>query len=189
MTRIIVGEIGLPILLRKTIFVYLTMVLILIFNLATRTFTAIDPSLCYTDILIEIDFIVETDSYGSDHFPFVLEIGISLSDSLHRWNFNRPAWVKFDHLCKENLTLDIIELYQEPIVLFTDIVCNITRSGMPRTTEKQKKHYKPWFNTKCKDALKARKSALVKLKPHITTENLSNVGVARAKATQACCKK
>ena len=30
-----------------------------------------------------------------------------------------------DHLCKDNLTLDTTELYEEPIVLFTAIVCNI----------------------------------------------------------------
>ena len=55
-------------------------------------------------------------------------------DALHRWNFNRADWVQFDHLCKEQLTLDTIELYDKPIVLFTDILCNIAKSCMPRTT-------------------------------------------------------
>ena len=57
---------------------------------------------------------------------------------------------------------------------------------MPRTTAKQKKCCKPWFNTECKDALKARKSGLVRFKTNITTENLSNFRVARAKARRAC---
>ena len=65
--------------------------------------------------------------------------------------------MQFDHVCKETLKLDTIELYEEPIVLFTDSSCNIAKSGMPRTTAKQKKRCKPWFNTECKDALKARK--------------------------------
>ena len=152
----------------------------------TGTFTAIDLSLCSPDILMEIDFMVESDSYGSDHFPIVLKIGISLPDSLPRWNFSRADWVKFDHLCKVNLTLDTIELYEEPIVLFTDILCSIAKSCMPRTTAMQKKRCKPWFNTECKDALKARKSALVRFKTNITTDNLSNFRVARAKARRAC---
>ena len=108
------------------------------FHPATGTFTAIDLSLCSPDILMEIDFMVESDSYGSDHFPIVLKIGISLHDSLPRWNFSRADWVKFDHLCKVNLTLDTIELYEEPIVLFTDILCSISKSCMPRTTARQK---------------------------------------------------
>ena len=80
----------------------------------------------------------------------------------------------------------IIELYEEPIVLSTDILCSIAKSCMPRTTAKQKKRCKPWFNTEYKDALKARKSALVRFKTNITTDNLSNFRVARAKARRAC---
>ena len=41
---------------------------------ATGTFTAIDLSLCSPDILVEIDFMVESDSYNSDHFPIILKI-------------------------------------------------------------------------------------------------------------------
>ena len=59
-------------------------------------------------------------------------------------------------------------------------------SCMPGTTAKQKKRCKPWFNTECKDAMKARKSVLVRFKTNITTENLSNFRMARAKARRAC---
>ena len=153
---------------------------------ATGTFTAIDLSLCSPDILMEIDFMVESDSYGSDQFPIILKIGVSLPDALPRWNLNRADWVQFDNLCKEILTLDTIELYDEPIVLFTDVLCNIAKSCMPRATAKQKKRCKPWFNTECKDALKARKSAVASFKTNITSENLSNFRIARAKARRAC---
>ena len=75
------------------------------FHPATGTFTAIDLSLCSPDILMEIDFMVESDSYDSDNFPIISKIGILLPDSLPRWNFSRAHWVQFDHLCKENFTL------------------------------------------------------------------------------------
>ena len=84
------------------------------------------------------------------------------------------------------MTFDTIELYDEPIVLFTDVLCNIAKSCMPKTTAKQEKRCKPWFNTECKDAKKARKSALTSLKTNITSENLSNFRIARAKAGRAC---
>ena len=71
---------------------------------ATGTFTVIDLSLCSVEILMEIDFIVESDSYGSDHFSIILKIGVSLPGVLPRWNLNRADWVQFDHLCKEKLT-------------------------------------------------------------------------------------
>ena len=41
--------------------------------------------------------------------------------------------MQFDHLCKEKLTFDTIELYAEPIVLFTDVSCIIAKSCMPKT--------------------------------------------------------
>ena len=94
--------------------------------------------------------------------------------------------MQFDHLCKAKVTLDTIELYDEPIVLFTDGVCNIAKSCMPQTTTKQKKRCKPWFNTECKDAMKARKAAVTNFKTNITSENLSYFRIARAKARRAC---
>ena len=44
--------------------------------------------------------MVESDSYGSDHFSIIFKIGVSLPDSLHHWNFSRADWEQFDHLCK-----------------------------------------------------------------------------------------
>ena len=114
---------------------------------ATGTCTSIDFSLCSPSIRMEIDVMVEADSYGSDHFPIILKISVSLPDVLSRWNVNRADWVQFDHLCNEQTTLDTIEIYDEPIVLFTDVLCNISKSCMSRTTAKQKKRCKPWFNT------------------------------------------
>ena len=124
---------------------HLMMVLI---HPATGAFTSIDLSLCSPNIRMEIDFMVESDSYGSDHFPIILKIGVLLPDSLPRWNFSRADWVKFDKLCKETLSFDTIELYDEPIVLFTDVLCNISKSCMLRTTAKQKKPCKPWFKAR-----------------------------------------
>ena len=47
---------------------------------ATGTFTAIDLSLCSPDILMEIDFMVESDSYRSDCFPIIKKKSDSLPD-------------------------------------------------------------------------------------------------------------
>ena len=76
----------------------------------------------FSEHLYCIDFMVESDSYSSDHFPIILQIDVSLHDALPR-----ADWVKFDYLCKEKHTLDKIELYVEPIVGFTDVLCNIAK--------------------------------------------------------------
>ena len=76
--------------------------------------------------------------YGSDHFPIIKKMGVSLLYALPRWNLNRATWVQFAHSCKEKMTLDTIELYDEPIVLFYDILCNTAKSFMPRTTSNRR---------------------------------------------------
>ena len=146
---------------------------------ATGTFTAIDLSLCSPDILMEIDLMVESDSYGSDHFPISFKIGVSLPDALPRWNLNRVDWVQFDHLCKEKLTSDTIELYAEHIVLFTDLL--LLRGVCQKPRQNRRNAGKPWFTTECKDAMKARKSVLASFKTNITSENLGNFRIARVK--------
>ena len=94
--------------------------------------------------------------------------------------------MKFDKLCKEKLTLNTIELYDESLVCFTDVLCNIAKSCMQRTSAKHKKRCKPWFNTERKDAMKAMKSALTNFKTNITSQKLGNFRIARAKARRAC---
>ena len=46
--------------------------------------------------------MVESDSYGSDYFPIILKICVSLPDALPRWNLNWADWVQFHHLCIKN---------------------------------------------------------------------------------------
>ena len=153
---------------------------------ASGTFTAIDLSLCSPTIFTDVNFRVASDSYGSDHFPIILEIGVSLPDPLPRWNFRRADWVHFIQLCREKLTLDTVEMYEEPIVVFTDMLCNIAKETIPRSVTKPKKRCNPWFNKDCKDALKERQRALHKFEKNINAENLSNFRIARAKARRIC---
>ena len=103
----------------------------------------------------------------------ISKMGVLLPDALPHWN---------------KLTLETIELDDEPIVLFADVLCNIANSCMSRTTTNPKKRCKPWFNTECKDAMKAKKAAVDHLKTNITSENLSNFRIARAKTRIACCE-
>ena len=75
---------------------------------STGIFAAIHLSLCSPNICMEIDFMVESDSCGSDHFSYCLKIEFCFP-------IYYPAgidWVQFDKLCEEKLTLDTIELYE-----------------------------------------------------------------------------
>ena len=150
------------------------------------TYTAIDLSLCSPNLLLDMNIKVDDDSYGSDHFPIILEIGVSLPDSLPRWNFNRADWAHFIDLCKKFLTIDTMEMDEEPIIVFTNSLCRIAKQSIPMSTSKQKKRCKPWFNKECRDAMAARRSALNNYKVHSTDANLNVFKIARAKARRIC---
>ena len=150
------------------------------------TYTAIDLSLCSPNLLLEVQFKVEEDSFGSDHFPIILNVGISLPDTLPRWNFKRADWEHFHNVCNENLTINSVDMYDEPITVFTDVLCNNAKLAIPMSTPKQRKRCKPWFNNDCDNAIKARRKALKKFGRYITAENLSIFKIARAKARRIC---
>ena len=146
------------------------------------TFSAIDLSLCSPAIYTELSFQVASDTFGSDHFPIILEYGIALSDGIPRWNLSRADWSKFDELCSEQLTIDSIEMYDEPVVVFTNILCDIARQSIPRSEPKQRKRCKPWFNVECRKALAIRKKALKRFTQVMSEDNHSQFKIARAKA-------
>ena len=71
--------------------------------------------------------------------------------------------MQFDHLCKEKKCLLVF------YVILPRVVC-----------------CKPWFNTECKDVIKARKSTLPNFRTNITSQNLSNFRIVRTRARRAC---
>ena len=146
------------------------------------TFSAIDLSLCSPAIYTELSFQVASDTFGSDHFPIILEYGVALSDGIPRWNLSRADWSKFDELCSQQLTIDSIEMYDVPVVVFTNILCDIARQSIPRSEPKQRKRCKPWFNVECRKALAIRKKALKRFTQVMSEDNHSQFKIARAKA-------
>ena len=146
------------------------------------TFSAIDLSLCSPAINTELSFQVASDTFGSDHFPIILEYGVALSDGIPRWDLSRADWSKFDELCSEQLTIDSIEMHDEPVVVFTNVLCDIARQSIPRSEPKQRKRCKPWFNVECRKALAIRKKALKRFTQVMSEDNHSQFKIARAKA-------
>ena len=62
-----------------------------------------------------------------------------------------------------------------------DVLCNIAKSCIPKTTAKQRKRCKPWVNTtcnQCKDVMTARNSVFVRFEINITSYNLGNFRIA-----------
>ena len=70
--------------------------------------------------------------YGSDHFPIII-LYLLFRFLMHYSVSIGLTGNNLIIICKYKLIIDTIELYDEPIVLFTDILCNISNRCMPIT--------------------------------------------------------
>ena len=146
------------------------------------TFTAIDLSLCTPGIFMDLDFEVESDTYGSDHFPIVLRCGGAAPESVPRWNLNRAEWNDFRELCLSEIKIDVFQSQDEPMSIFTRMLFNIAKATIPRSTTKQRKLCKSWFNVACKEAIRKRKKALNVYRKYPTQRNLDLFRISRGVA-------
>ncbi len=150
------------------------------------SFTAIDLSLSSPGIYMDFTFNVESDTFGSDHFPIVLQWNGQVPNKLPRWNLSRADWNKFQRMCLEQLQLDMFDMDNDPADLFTNILFNIAIAAIPRSTATIRKLCKSWFNTACKVAIKVRKKALRIYKKYPTQRNLDLFRIARGNARRIC---
>ena len=71
---------------------------------ATGTFSSLDLSLCHPSLLLDFEWYVYDDQYGSDHFPIVIEsINFSSEDHNPKWKLNKANWEQFHLLCDQFL--------------------------------------------------------------------------------------
>ena len=146
------------------------------------TFTAIDLSLCTPGIFMDLDFEVESDTYGSDHFPIVLRCGGAAPESVPRWNLNRAEWNDFRELCLNEIKIDVFQSQYEPMSIFTRMLFNIAKATIPRSTTKQRKLCKSWFNVACKEAIRKRNKALNVYRKYPTQRTLDLFRISRGVA-------
>ena len=65
---------------------------------------------------------------------------------------------------------------------FTETLIDISNQCIPKSSTNSFKKKKPWFNEKCKEAIKKRKDSLKRFKQYPTKTNLNACKILRAKA-------
>ena len=146
---------------------------------ATGTYSAIDLSLCSPSLFTDFSWKVYDDLLGSDHFPILLqEHGPPLQHRVPRWKLHKADWALFQHLCEERLKPDVFKNCEDPAELFSDLLHDIAKAAIPQSSTKPKRANKPWFDDKCKQAVKERKQALSRFTLRPTTENLNEYRIS-----------
>ena len=150
---------------------------------ATGSFSSIDLSLCSPSLFLDFHWNVHNDQCGSDHYPVFLRINKPMPhETVPKWKLHKANWSEFKRLANDLLKKDRFEGKTDPISLFSDTIIDIATQTIPKTSANSKCIPKPWFNTECLKAVKARKNALQKFSTEPTTENLNKYRSARANA-------
>ena len=153
------------------------------FHPASGSFTSIDLSLCSASVFLDFTWQVHSDQCGSDHFPILMDIVKSMpKDNVPHWNLKKADWPKFKLQCSLDINrhsfTDITEKFPE----FLDKLNGIATKCVPKSTGQSTGSYKPWFNSECKKAVKARQNAIDKCRTNPTSANINEYKNCRANA-------
>lgn len=126
----------------------------------TGTTSAIDLSLCTPDIVNDVRWMVMDDTYGSDHFPLVIEYETHQPANVQpRYILKRADWQTYEALTRmeepeEDLTVD------EMAENFSGALRVAASIAIPRSKGGTIQHRVPWWNDDCSRANLDRKRAL-----------------------------
>ena len=140
---------------------------------ATGTYSAIDLSICDPSLFLDYNWKVHDDTWGSDHFPILLEnTADELSKRTPSWNLGKANWDGFKTSCLAQLTPEANKNNEENILYFTKTLLNIAEGHIHKSPTSTK-YNRPWFNEECKKAVRLRKATFKKFKINQTRKNLN----------------
>ena len=152
------------------------------FHPASGSFTSIDLSLCSASVFLDFEWQVNSDQCGSDHFPIFIDIvKIIPKDNVPRWNLIKADWPKFKLHCSLDINRHSTDI-TEKFPAFVDKLNDIATKCVPKSTGQSTGSYKPWFNSECKNAVKAHQNAMDKCCTNHTSDNINEYKNCQANA-------
>ena len=137
------------------------------FHSPTGIFTAIDLSLCSSNVYLNFNWSVLPDLYGSDHFPILLQSVDSVPQSRPpRWRLDRADWHLFADLSVPARTVEEMPSCDEATQYFTDVLHSAAIRSVPRTSGRFAKRPVPWWNAACTEAVREKRAAFSRLQRH-----------------------
>ena len=119
-------------------------------NIYFNSYSAIDLSICSSDIALDFDWSVSEYLNGSDHFPIHLKFARNvLTETPPKWKPLEADWTKY----KEGIQLDrsfesfnSFDCYLEVYAYFTDVILTSAEASIPKTTGKVHRPAVPWWD-------------------------------------------
>ena len=105
--------------------------------------SAIDLTIFTPGLALRSVWEVLADTHGSDHYPILTSILPPVGETQpscdpSHWVFSKADWEKFDNLCLERITEDILE-EGDTLHSFVEHITKAANDSIPRATTIPKK--------------------------------------------------
>ena len=155
------------------------------YSSSSQTWTHIDLTLCSPSIFLDFSWNTATDMQDSDHYPLLIQDDHQGPfRRIPKWKLYKADWEVFRDLCLDELEADDFLREEDPMESFTNCLQSIASRSIPKTSGKEKRQDKPWFNDACRQARKERREAERNYKNNMILPNL--IAFKRAKAKARC---
>lgn len=139
--------------------------------------SAIDLTFCDPELAPDLEWSVDKDTYGSDHFPVHIQLTpAQITTVPERWSVKRADWEKFTRECLHKIN-DEVETYEQ----FAATLNKICESSIPTSKGKPRKN-NSWFSKECRLAIVEKRKAFRKANNNPTMDNIISFKKARAHA-------
>jgi len=117
------------------------------------------------------------DLCGSYHYPISVSYGSTeTSSAIHSWKLRKADWTSYSQDAREKLGCSNLGISLDE---FSEKIIAIANNNIPKSKFCVRRHNTVWFNDTCKEAIKRRKKALMKVKSSPTYENIQQYKIIR----------
>lgn len=159
-----------------------------------RNSSAIDITLVTPDLFGLLEWHLDEDSHGSNHFPIlissqVISVESVLKQPIRKWKIKQADWKIF----KNEIEVLTGKSYAENNLSYTTFLDNLDTAcekSIPKATafNENQKFRRPWWNKKVEQLLLTRKQNLNTYKQNPTTENFLQYTKSDANFKRQCKK-
>ena len=152
------------------------------YHIQTNSTSAIDLSICSSDISLDFLFSTLEDLNGSDHFPIVLSPSMNPNpvNFTKRLNFKKANWKLFHDITSTNMIINDHDNINDIVTMMEDMIMNAAYVAIPMKGNNDKIPV-PWFNDDCKIAKRERLRAQRALRRNYNLMNKINFQRCRAR--------
>ena len=119
-------------------------------NIHTNTFSAIDLSICSSNIATNFNWSVNNYLHGSDHYPIHLKYSENVpSSSPPKWKEKDADWDKYRQGIRIDREFESFPTHLEAYSYLKDKIINSAEDSIPKTGNQPRRPAVPWWDKKC----------------------------------------